>query len=572
MTRDNTPADEQSVEETTNEGEETEEQDEPPLTFADPPSTTFDDMAGLTEEINMLEKAVVEPLVDANRIARTHGVLLVGEPGNGKTRLANALVGELSQYGFEHAEFNMDISRSEMGSKFEEAIDELREEGPSVLVIDPMQSPISQDILSSIKRELQHLNASTKHQVLVVMVLEPEENFGHLSRALESFEVKLKLDNPDEKRRQEFLQAELTELCQNGGSTLEAHDIDFPGLATKADDLSMIQLMSVCERALHNAETPDGASDSRLVSESTIEDAIQSVKEECELTRESSPDSHTDWQDSVLEPEIPDVSFDDIGGLDDVKETLRVSVEFPTQYESVYDEFDLPSSQGIVLHGPPGNGKTMLAKALANETERSFIALAGPEMKHPLVGQTEQRLRDVFETARENAPSILFLDEFDALAPNRNELRRQYSVDSVNTLLSELDGLNENEDVLVVAATNRLDSIDPAALRPGRLGEHIEIGLPDEEGQAAIVEAVTRSHPLAKNVTVEWIASQLPRNLSGAEIAALCRDTLQSAIQEATEVDEDIGPDDVIVTRDHYRALLADREYEPQSSEAIAFR
>jgi transitional endoplasmic reticulum ATPase len=205
----------------------------------------------------------------------------------------------------------------------------------------------------------------------------------------------------------------------------------------------------------------------------------------------------------------------------------------------------------------------MLAKAVATESDRTFLAVSGPELKAPYVGQTEAQIRRVFETAREKAPSVVFFDEFDALAPDRGTVgSATYKVDHVNTLLAELDGLTEGTDILVIAATNRPEAIDPAILRPGRLGEHIEVPIPEDEARGAVVAATVADYPLADDVTPAWVTEQLPWGVSAATIVGVCEGALRIALRDVHEASVDDPEDTLVVTRTNVRRAIATMEDE----------
>jgi transitional endoplasmic reticulum ATPase len=245
---------------------------------------------------------------------------------------------------------------------------------------------------------------------------------------------------------------------------------------------------------------------------------------------------------------VPTVTFDDIGGLDTVKQRLTELVTYPQQYDELYAQSSLTPANGVLLCGPPGTGKTLLAKALATETDRAFYSVDGAEIKSKWFGQSEQRLRGLFATARDTAPSIIFFDEFDALAGTRHDATHSTVQSIVNTLLAELDGITENDELLVVAATNYPDAIDPAITRPGRLGETLDVPEPDDAAIREIFQIHTRNLPTANNVTPAWFATTAPDGTTGATIANLTEQALHHAIRD---VDSDSESDTPTITRHH---------------------
>jgi transitional endoplasmic reticulum ATPase len=234
--------------------------------------------------------------------------------------------------------------------------------------------------------------------------------------------------------------------------------------------------------------------------------------------------------------EVPNVRWEDVGGLDDVKALLSEAVLWPIQHRELFAAAGVRPSRGIVLHGGPGLGKTLLAKAVAGETEANFIAIKGPQLVSMWAGESEKAVREVFRKARQAAPAIIFFDEIDALAPERGGASSQVSERVVAQLLTELDGIEELKGVFVLAATNRLDRVDTALLRPGRFDSLIELEAPDKQSRLAILNVHARRMPLAPDVDLKAIASE-GEGLSGADLEAICREAAYGAIREvvATE-------------------------------------
>ena len=259
--------------------------------------------------------------------------------------------------------------------------------------------------------------------------------------------------------------------------------------------------------------------------------------------------------------EVPDVTWDQVGGLDDTKERLRETIQWPLDYPGVFGAMDLQAAKGVLLYGPPGTGKTLLAKAVANEAESNFISIKGPELLNKFVGESEKGVREVFEKARSNAPTVVFFDEIDAIAGERGRTMNDSGVGErvVSQLLTELDGLEELEDVVVVATTNRPDLIDNALLRPGRLDRHVHVPIPDEEARRAIFAVHTREKPLAEGVDLDDLAGRTDGYV-GADIEAVCREASMAATREfinsvdPEELDDSVG--NVRVTADHFEQAL----------------
>ncbi len=235
--------------------------------------------------------------------------------------------------------------------------------------------------------------------------------------------------------------------------------------------------------------------------------------------------------------EVPNVKWDDVGGLEKVKQDLKESVEWPLKMPENFERLGIRPPSGILLYGPPGCGKTMLAKAVATESKSNFISVKGPELFSKWVGESEKRVRELFRRAKQVSPSIIFFDEIDALAPRRGlALGEHVSEKIVSQMLTELSGLEELHDVIVIAATNRPDMLDPALLRPGRFDRHILVPVPDEKSRLKILEIKTKNMPL-KKVDLKKLAKKT-EGFSGADLDALCREAGMRALRENKKAKE----------------------------------
>jgi transitional endoplasmic reticulum ATPase len=265
--------------------------------------------------------------------------------------------------------------------------------------------------------------------------------------------------------------------------------------------------------------------------------------------------------------EVPDVTWEDIGGLQDVKQLLIEAAEWPLRYTPVFERAGVRPPKGILLHGPPGTGKTLLAKAVARESEANFIAIKGPQLMSMWVGESERGVREVFRKARQAAPCIIFLDEIDALAPRRGGGDTQATERVVSQLLSELDGIEELRGVVVLAATNRLDRLDPALLRPGRFDFLVELPRPDRDARLAIFRVHTRKMPLADDVDLGPLADRT-ESAVGADIEGICHRAGLLAIRKFLDdhpTGETLTPerlDGLRVSEEHFEAAFASRRKE----------
>jgi len=259
--------------------------------------------------------------------------------------------------------------------------------------------------------------------------------------------------------------------------------------------------------------------------------------------------------------EVPDITWNDVGGLDDTKDRLVETIQWPLEYPDVFETMDMQAAKGVLLYGPPGTGKTLMAKAVANEADSNFISVKGPELLSKWVGESEKGVREVFSKARENAPTVVFFDEIDAIAGERGSGGGDSNVGErvVSQLLTELDGLEQLEDVVVIATTNRPDLIDNALLRPGRLDRHVHVPVPDEDARKAIFEVHTRNKPLAEGIDMEWLAGET-EGFVGADIEAVAREASMAASREFINsvepegIKESVG--NVRITREHFEQAL----------------
>jgi transitional endoplasmic reticulum ATPase len=232
------------------------------------------------------------------------------------------------------------------------------------------------------------------------------------------------------------------------------------------------------------------------------------------------------------------VGFEDIGGYSDVKQLLLESVIWPIKYKEMYKSFGLSHPKGILLYGPPGCSKTLMARAVANESSMTFISVKGPELTDKWIGESERRIRRLFALARDKFPSIIFIDELDSIAKRISSTSHEYSSRVLDTFLTEMDGLEELNDVIVIGTTNRPSSIDPALMRPGRLDRHIEVGLPDFDARRKIFEIKTKNTKFDGIIDFEYLVERT-KGFSGAEIACVCQEASMLALRRAILSGED---------------------------------
>ena len=262
------------------------------------------------------------------------------------------------------------------------------------------------------------------------------------------------------------------------------------------------------------------------------------------------------------EMKIPRITYEDIGGLHEEIKQVREMIELPLKHPELFERLGVEAPKGVLLHGPPGTGKTLLAKAVANETNANFYSLSGPEIMSKYYGESEENLRKIFKEAIENAPSIIFIDEIDSIAPKREEVHGEVERRVVAQLLALMDGLEERGKVVVIGATNRINAIDPALRRPGRFDREIEIGIPDKKGRREILEIHTRGMPLSKDVNLDKLA-EITHGYSGADLEALCKEAAMRALRrilpeidlEADKIPAEIINKIEVTEKDFYEAF-----------------
>ena len=262
---------------------------------------------------------------------------------------------------------------------------------------------------------------------------------------------------------------------------------------------------------------------------------------------------------------IPNVSYDDLGGLGDAVRKVKEMVELPLKHPELFKRLGIEPPKGVLLHGPPGTGKTMLAKAVAGETSSNFMSIGGPEIVSKFYGESEGKLREIFKEAEENSPSIIFIDEIDSIAPKRDEVSGEEERRIVAQLLSLMDGLNSRGKVVVIGATNRPNAIDEALRRPGRFDREIEIGIPDRDGRLEILQIHTRGMPLDKDVDLEWLADKT-HGYAGADISALTKEAAMTALRRVLkdDVEAENTPievlNSIVVTKEDFKNALKDMQ------------
>ncbi|MEM2463094.1 MAG: CDC48 family AAA ATPase [Candidatus Bathyarchaeia archaeon] len=501
------------------------------------PRTTYEDIGGLHEEIQRVREMVELPLRHPELFQRLgieppKGVLLHGPPGCGKTLLARAVANE-SEANF------FSINGPEIMSKFygesearlREIFQQAQQNAPSIIFIDELDAiaPKREEVTGEVERRVvaQLLalmdGLSGRGNVIVIGATNRPNALDPALRRPGRFDREIEIGVPDKQGRYEILQ------IHTRGMPL-AEDVDLKKLAEMTHGYTGADLAALCRetamKALRRYLPQINLEEERIPPE---------VLEKMEVKMEDFLNAYKEITPTALREvyiEMPTIRWDDIGGLEEVKQELREAVEWPLKHSEVFKRMGIKPPKGVLLYGPPGCGKTLLAKAVATESEANFITVKGPEVFSKWVGESEKAIREVFRKARMAAPAVIFFDEIDALVPRRGLGFADSGVTErvISQLLTEMDGIVALEDVVVIAATNRPDMIDPAILRPGRFDRLIYVPEPDEKARLQIFKIYTKNMPLARDVNLETLAA-MTKYYSGADIEAVCREAAMLALR-----------------------------------------
>src|SRR6056297_3059481 len=515
---------------------------------------TYEDIGGLDDELRRVREMIELPLANPEIFRRLgidppKGVLLYGPPGTGKTLIAKAVANEVD------AHF-ISVSGPEIMSKYKgeseerlrEIFEDAAENAPAIVFFDEIDSlggkrDDESDVENRLVAQMLSLmdGLESRGDVVVIGATNRVDAIDPALRRGGRFDREIEIGAPDESGRREILDV------HTRGMPL-TDDVDLDRLAATTHGFVGADLHALVTEAAMAAlrrSRDEGADDRELL--------------DVTVSREDFNTGMASVDPSAMREfvaEAPTVSFDDVGGLDEAKQTLVEAVEWPLAYANLFEATNTDPPSGVLLHGPPGTGKTLLARALAGESDVNFIHVAGPELLDRYVGESEKAVREVFDRARQAAPSIVFFDEIDALAAQRGE-SHEVTERVVSQLLTELDGLTENPNLVVLAATNRREAIDPALLRPGRLESHIEVPAPDEDARRKILAVHAGEKPLDDDVDLDDLAAEL-EGYTGADLEALVRNASMRAIREAADAwgvaEADRNADEIAVKEKHFDA------------------
>jgi transitional endoplasmic reticulum ATPase len=549
------------------------------------PQVTYEDIGGLKEEIQKVREMIELPLrhpeiFEKLGIEAPKGVLLYGPPGTGKTLLAKAVANE------SNAHF-ISISGPEIMSKFygesearlREIFKEAKEKAPSIIFIDEIDSiaPKREEVTGEVERRVVSQLLSlmdgleARGKVIVIAATNRPNAIDPALRRPGRFDREIEIKVPDKRGRLEILQIHTRNMPLDT-------DVNQDRMAAVTHGFVGADLEYLCKEAAMKCLR-------RLLPELNLEDEklAPEVLDKLIITMSDFESAIKDVMPSAMREvylESPDVSWKDIGGLEEVKRELQEAVEWPMRYPDMYKKLGHAIPKGILLHGPSGTGKTMLAKAVATESEANFIGVKGPELMSKWVGESEKGIREIFRKARQAAPCVIFFDEIDSIAPTRGGGAGMEGGIGINTstermvsqLLTELDGIQELQGVVVLAATNRVDMIDMALIRPGRFDKIVFVPKPDRKTRQVILEIYVKDKPIGQDVNMKTIADAT-EGFSGADVSAIANTAVSLVLHEylqryPTPEEAAKHTSDALVSMRHFeeaiRKIKTQREMKPE--------
>jgi transitional endoplasmic reticulum ATPase len=508
------------------------------------PQVTYEDIGGLKEEIQKVREMIELPLrhpeiFEKLGIEAPKGVLLYGPPGTGKTLLAKAVANE------SNAHF-ISISGPEIMSKFygesearlREIFKEAKEKAPSIIFIDEIDSiaPKREEVTGEVERRVVSQLLSlmdgleARGKVIVIAATNRPNAIDPALRRPGRFDREIEIKVPDKRGRLEILQIHTRNMPLDT-------DVDQDRVAAVTHGFVGADLEYLCKEAAMKCLR-------RLLPELNLEDEklAPEVLNKLIVTMSDFENAVKEVMPSAMREvylESPDIPWSAIGGLEEVKRELQEAVEWPLRYPGLYKELKHTLTKGILLHGPSGTGKTLLAKAVATESEANFISVKGPELLSKWVGESERGIREIFRRARQAAPCVVFFDEIDSVAPTRGGIGMGEGGVGIHTgtermvsqLLTEMDGIQEMHGVVIIAATNRIDMIDTAFLRPGRFDKIIYVSSPDMKTREKILQIYTKGKPISRDVDIKKIADKT-EGFSGADVSAIVNTAISLVLHE----------------------------------------
>merc|ERR1711937_637582 len=504
----------------------------------------YDDVGGFREQLAQIRELVELPLrhpgpFKAIGVKPPRGILMYGPPGSGKTLIARAIANETGAFFFLiNGPEIMSKLAGESESNLRKAFEESEKNAPAIIFIDEIdsiapkrkktQGEVEKRIVSQLLTLMDGMKA--RAHIVVIGATNRPNTLDPALRRFGRFDREIDIGVPDENGRLEIYRIHTRNMKLDD-------DVDPELIAKETNGFVGADMAALCTEAAMQCirekmdliDIEDDTIDAEILDSMSV-----SMDHFKYAIAKANPSS---LRETVVE--IPNITWEDIGGLDQVKRELMETVQYPVEHPEKFEKFGMSPSKGVLFYGPPGCGKTLMAKAVANECQANFISVKGPELLTMWFGESEANVRNVFEKARSAAPCVLFFDELDSIAKSRG-----MSVGDaggagdrvMNQLLTEMDGMGAKKSVFIIGATNRPDIIDTALMRPGRLDQLIYIPMPDYESRPSILRATLRKSPVSKDVDLGYLASQTDK-FTGADLTEICQSACKMAIREEIERD-----------------------------------
>jgi transitional endoplasmic reticulum ATPase len=528
---------------------------------------SYEDIGGLQNQIQRIREMIELPLKYPEVFQRLgidapKGVFLYGPPGCGKTLIARAVANETEAY-FTH------ISGPEIMGKFygesearlRAVFEDAQKHAPAIIFIDEIdaiapkreemggEKQVERRVVAQLLALMDGLRS--RGEIIVIAATNIPNTIDPALRRPGRFDREISIPIPDRNGRLEILQIHTRGMPLSEDVSLERlADMTHGFVGADIEALAREAAMSVLRKILPKIDFE-------------LSDIPYETLMELQVTMDNFYEAMAEVEPSAIREffvEVPDVKWEDIGGLDDMKEQLKEAIEWPLKYPDVFKKANTNPPKGILLYGAPGTGKTLLAKAVANESGVNFISVKGPSLISKYVGESEKGIREVFKKAKQASPTILFFDEIDSLVPKRGASSADAHVTErvISQFLTEMDGIEELKGVVVLAATNRLDLVDPALLRSGRFDILFELPIPDEETRHSIFKIHTRNKPLRKDVDLKTLSKKTD-GMAGSDIQLICQKASMNAIRKFVKGKKDTANArsmELSITCDDFEAAL----------------